>query len=469
MKKKLIILTTILALVLTGCSMPNIPFLKKEPVLDPNVQYLYDSEGKVMIDEQGNPMVAPTPEPTPPPTQEELIGVTYKELLEDTREYQSVLLTTYVSPADDIDILEDVPAIAIYYKVDAESKTACKYIYDSTSEDKMSYAYYDNRNSKGYVNDGLKGWIANDNNRLTKLAVCLSSKAFEPENIEADDTIVRITGKLKQTTDKELIQSFLTAHYAGVEDINLQGDYKRDSHALYQLLLSFNDANNNFVKIVITPFETEDAVVIPECAKNLEVPQQQIAALEQNVSNIPDEVLLNCAIIKIDGSVVDNEELASILAIDNEALVNSMGANDVELVISTIADLIYNNTVGSFKELYTNKEDVFADSDYIIAANIIFDRLAEIDSKATPTDIEKMLQSSLESAEVEEEEEEPVIGKVTTKVNVRAGAGTDYDKIGSCAANDEVQVAGEEDGWYSVTLSDGTEGYIKSDYVEVIE
>ena len=57
----------------------------------------------------------------------------------------------------------------------------------------------------------------------------------------------------------------------------------------------------------------------------------------------------------------------------------------------------------------------------------------------------------------------------TTGVNVRSGASTDSSVLATIEEDAVVTVNGLEDGWYDVTCEYGTEGYIRSDYVDLTE
>lgn len=60
-----------------------------------------------------------------------------------------------------------------------------------------------------------------------------------------------------------------------------------------------------------------------------------------------------------------------------------------------------------------------------------------------------------------------VVG-ITSYLNLRSGAGTDYSVIGKLTNGTVVEVLGEENGWYQVAV-DGQTGYVYSDYLEVTE
>ncbi len=53
-------------------------------------------------------------------------------------------------------------------------------------------------------------------------------------------------------------------------------------------------------------------------------------------------------------------------------------------------------------------------------------------------------------------------------VNVRSGASTASDTLGTISKNSIVTVNGLVDGWYDVTCESGTRGYIRSDFLDLI-
>ena len=61
-------------------------------------------------------------------------------------------------------------------------------------------------------------------------------------------------------------------------------------------------------------------------------------------------------------------------------------------------------------------------------------------------------------------------GRINTSgVNVRSGASTDSSVLATIAEDAIVTVNGLVDGWYDVTCEYGTEGFIRSDYVDLTE
>ena len=52
-----------------------------------------------------------------------------------------------------------------------------------------------------------------------------------------------------------------------------------------------------------------------------------------------------------------------------------------------------------------------------------------------------------------------------SNLNVRSGPGTDYDKVASQSHGAVVTIVGIDSGWYKVTTSGGTTGYVSSDYM----
>ncbi len=57
---------------------------------------------------------------------------------------------------------------------------------------------------------------------------------------------------------------------------------------------------------------------------------------------------------------------------------------------------------------------------------------------------------------------------INTYLNLRSGAGTDYSVIGKLTNGTEVEIIGEENGWYQVVAPEQT-GYVYGDYLEVLE
>ena len=58
---------------------------------------------------------------------------------------------------------------------------------------------------------------------------------------------------------------------------------------------------------------------------------------------------------------------------------------------------------------------------------------------------------------------------IPSGVNVRSGASTDSSVLATIEADAIVTVNGLVDGWYDVTCEYGTEGYIRSDYLDLTE
>ena len=49
-------------------------------------------------------------------------------------------------------------------------------------------------------------------------------------------------------------------------------------------------------------------------------------------------------------------------------------------------------------------------------------------------------------------------------INIRSGAGTDYEKVGSLKAGKVVTILGEVNGWYQIES-----GYVSADYVAIVD
>lgn len=64
------------------------------------------------------------------------------------------------------------------------------------------------------------------------------------------------------------------------------------------------------------------------------------------------------------------------------------------------------------------------------------------------------------------EEKTGQVINVTTSLNVRSGAGTNYSSIGSLKANATVKITGESGNWYKIDFN-GRVGYVSKDYIKV--
>ena len=76
----------------------------------------------------------------------------------------------------------------------------------------------------------------------------------------------------------------------------------------------------------------------------------------------------------------------------------------------------------------------------------------------------------LDAAEEDEPQAEPKQGRVNTSVlNVRAGAGTSYDRVGSLRLGAMVTITDESvDGWYGIT-SGSLSGYVSAQYITLVD
>ena len=73
--------------------------------------------------------------------------------------------------------------------------------------------------------------------------------------------------------------------------------------------------------------------------------------------------------------------------------------------------------------------------------------------------------------DTDDTEESTIIGKVVTKgsrLNLRTGAGMNYEIIDQLRPGEEVTVIGTEGDWYKVIVPEKT-GYVHSDYLELLE
>ena len=57
---------------------------------------------------------------------------------------------------------------------------------------------------------------------------------------------------------------------------------------------------------------------------------------------------------------------------------------------------------------------------------------------------------------------------VSTNLNVRKGAGTNYSVVAYVTNNTEVTILSEQGSWYKIRLKDGKEGYAAKQYINII-
>lgn len=57
---------------------------------------------------------------------------------------------------------------------------------------------------------------------------------------------------------------------------------------------------------------------------------------------------------------------------------------------------------------------------------------------------------------------------ISSRLNIRSGAGTNYSVITTVTNNTKLTINSEVNGWYNVTLADGRKGYVSAKYVKVI-
>lgn len=61
----------------------------------------------------------------------------------------------------------------------------------------------------------------------------------------------------------------------------------------------------------------------------------------------------------------------------------------------------------------------------------------------------------------------PVQATVVVGANVRTGPGTDFAIVTSVIAGSNVAILGQNNGWYKITMSNGTAGWMSQQVVEV--
>ena len=146
---------------------------------------------------------------------------------------------------------------------------------------------------------------------------------------------------------------------------------------------------------------------------------------------------------------------------DSEILARLDHGTQVE-VISTAENGWYQITIGDISG--------FVSSDYLVvdgtqeavsAVSAVNPAAAAQDAAAQAAEAA----SAAQAAEAAETAAEPRYGKVTvSSLNIRSGAGTEYDKVGSLKAGKVVTILAETNGWYQIES-----GYISADYVTIVD
>lgn len=97
--------------------------------------------------------------------------------------------------------------------------------------------------------------------------------------------------------------------------------------------------------------------------------------------------------------------------------------------------------------------------------NIRYKHIGEGRYDQTEEAIQELLAEPYEAAEVTEAQGILIQGITATEpLNVRKGAGVNFDKIGIILPNEAYYVLGEENGWYRI-LFDGSTAFVSGEYV----
>lgn len=102
--------------------------------------------------------------------------------------------------------------------------------------------------------------------------------------------------------------------------------------------------------------------------------------------------------------------------------------------------------------------------------NIRYKHIGEGRYDETEQAIRELLAEPYTVPDLEATEQETLIHSVTATepLNVRKGAGVQFDKIGIILPNEAYYILGEENGWYQILFDDVT-AYVSGDYVTVHE
>ena len=90
---------------------------------------------------------------------------------------------------------------------------------------------------------------------------------------------------------------------------------------------------------------------------------------------------------------------------------------------------------------------------------------------ATTAAAQESAAAAATQAAPEEEEAEVMTCRVTAanSLRVRSGPGTEFEVIASVKYEDVLTVLGVENDWVHIRTGDGLEGYVSTQYVEIIE
>lgn len=102
--------------------------------------------------------------------------------------------------------------------------------------------------------------------------------------------------------------------------------------------------------------------------------------------------------------------------------------------------------------------------------NIRYKHIGEGRYEQTEQAIQDLLAEPYDAPETDDSSQETLIHSVTATepLNVRKGAGVNFDKIGIILPDEAYYIIGEENGWYQILFDDAT-AYVSGDYVTVHE
>lgn len=445
--------------------------------------------------------------------------VTYDVLLSQTTSYPQLTVTLYG--------LNGNPRIVDQYVYDDFNNTAVRYEYDAYNM--LSITYFDNKTNKAYTNLGMRGWQELSNERLEGLQILLNPAGFEQKELYKSGEFIYLKGVMPVSSignGRDIISRMIINNFSSLSNIDIEGMYNADGNTLFRIEMTITNDDGEYL-LAVVPTMAKQSVVVPQNVLYKEQPKEQEVSTEMeripafayikpivygNVDEVTRDIVLatynfkRSDIVAKYGANLDVnvyiERLGTILD-DNMSIIDFV-KNIEDGVYTSIEDQSASDTIYEYllkrdKEitdeeitaLEVKPEPVEYPVEYDEDGNVILieetddegntiwinpETGVQVNEDGTPIESEESEEDSEEGEEGEEPEEEPE-GETesesktmyaTTTVNVRKGPGTGFDKVGSVGAGVAVTFLEQDStdpSWYKIMLSDGTEGYMKSDYL----
>lgn len=444
----------------------------------------------------------------------DITDISYSDLLGQTTSYPQLTITLYG--------INGKPRIVDQYVYDDFNNTAVRYEYDAYNT--VSMTYFDNKTNKAYTNLGMRSWQELSNERLEGLQVMLNPNGFQQEELYKSGDFLYISGVLPLSsvgTGRDVISRMIVNNFKSLSNIKVNGLYKSEDNTLLRLEMHITTEEGDYLLSVV-PTMIKQVVKVPENVLNKEQPKEQEISTEMN--RIPIYAYLK-PVVYGNTDEVSRDIVLSTYGFKRVDITNRYGADlDINAYIERLGTII-DDDMSIFDFVKNQNDGLYADAVDQAAYSTIYEFMLKRDKEMTDEEIAALeikpepVQYPIEYDEegnlilIEESDENgdtiwinPETGKqvnedgspiaeetegeeneqgeegneeesepdgrtmiTTANVNVRKGPGTGFDKIGSAAAGTAVTVVGEDatdPTWFKIILADGTEGYIKSDYLK---